>query len=125
MPEDRSRKAPQQEHTSQEYSFDELAVGLASNVIPRRKALKLVGAAFLGAIGLAGLPGVADARRRRHRHRICRSGEGCCNELTSVDAAGIRCRSLKCRCPKGKECQITKLGKSVCVRKGVIVDSSG
>lgn len=124
MLEDRSRKAPQQEHTSQEYSFDELAVGLASNAIPRRKALKLVGSAFLGAIGLAGLPGVADARKR-HRRRICRSGEGCCNELTGVGAAGIRCRSLKCRCPKGEECQITKLGKSVCVRKGVIVDSTG
>jgi hypothetical protein len=47
------------EHT-EEHSFDELARGLASGSVSRRKALRLMGAALLGST-LASIPGVALA----------------------------------------------------------------
>ena len=37
------------EDLTEEYPFDELAMGLASGALSRRKALKLVGAVLLGA----------------------------------------------------------------------------
>jgi hypothetical protein len=48
--------------TNRERSFDELARGLASGTLSRRKALKLMGAALVGG-ALASVPGVAWAAR--------------------------------------------------------------
>jgi hypothetical protein len=48
-----------EDHTG-EHSFDELARGLASGSVSRRKALKLMGAALAGG-ALASIPGVAQA----------------------------------------------------------------
>jgi hypothetical protein len=45
-----------------DYSFDELAKGLASGTISRRKALRLMGSALLGGV-LASIPGVALAQQ--------------------------------------------------------------
>jgi hypothetical protein len=45
-------------------SFDELAKGLASGEVSRRKALKLMGVALLGGVGFS-IPGVAFARTPR------------------------------------------------------------
>jgi len=43
-----------------ERSFDELAIGMASGTLSRRKALRLMGAALVGGV-LASLPGAARA----------------------------------------------------------------
>jgi hypothetical protein len=51
------------EGASEGQLFDELASGLASGTISRRRALKLAGAAILGSTGLLALfPGVAGAQ---------------------------------------------------------------
>ena len=48
---------------SRDHSFDELARGLASGTVSRRRALKLVGGALLGGV-LASIPGVAAWAQR-------------------------------------------------------------
>src|SRR5947209_16105989 len=54
-----------EEDATEEHSFDELARGLASGAISRRKALKLGGVALLGGFGLFSVfPDAAEARRR-------------------------------------------------------------
>ena len=61
--EDPSPEVPDRDGMTEEYSFDELARGLASGTLSRRRALKLVGAAFLGgALGIFGSAGHAEAR---------------------------------------------------------------
>jgi hypothetical protein len=47
-------------HTSEVHSFDELARGLSTGAISRRKALRLIGVALAGS-ALAAIPGVAEA----------------------------------------------------------------
>jgi len=65
----------------EEHSFDDLAMGLASGAITRRRALKLMGASVVGASGLSTLfADPAEARRRRRRKR-CTSQNG---EQTAV-----------------------------------------
>jgi hypothetical protein len=56
---------------TEENPFDELVKGVASGTISRRRALKLVGSAILGAGFLGTIPGVAEARTPK-----CRSGGG-------------------------------------------------
>ncbi len=57
--EDRPQEVPR-EDMSEEYSFDELAKGLATGALSRRQALKLAGAALLGgAFGFFSLQGPA------------------------------------------------------------------
>jgi hypothetical protein len=56
------------EDTTEEHSFDELARGLASGALSRRKVLKLVGIALLGGVGLSALfPSEAEA----NHNKIC------------------------------------------------------
>ncbi len=51
------------EDITEEYSFDELARGLATGTLPRGQALKLVGAALLGsALGFFSLQGPAEGQ---------------------------------------------------------------
>ncbi len=58
MAEDREvRKVPTRVDTTEEYSFNDLAKGLAYHPIARRKAFKLFGGALLGG-ALASIPGV-------------------------------------------------------------------
>jgi hypothetical protein len=82
------REAPLRRDPTREDSFDELAKGMASGAISRRKALKLVGAAVFGGALVSLFPGVAEARHRRHR---CKPGQRGC-------AIGV------CKCPKGSRC---------------------
>ena len=46
----------------EEYSFDELAKGMASGNISRSRALKMAGAAILGAVLVPFSPAPAEAR---------------------------------------------------------------
>lgn len=67
--EDRSEEVSYREDTTEEYSFDDLARGLANGAISRERVLKVVGAALLGGVLSTAFPGLAEARRRRHRRR--------------------------------------------------------
>jgi hypothetical protein len=75
---------------ARESSFDELARGLASGSVSRRKALGLMGAALVGGV-LASIPGVVEAapftcppalpvkcRRAFNGEQCCPSGTVCC-----------------------------------------------
>ena len=84
------------EDTTEEYSFDALAKGLASGTISRRRALKLVGTAILGAGVLAFGP------TREAEADECGSRHGC----------DRRCRNrTRCRCVR------TVTGNVRCVRR--------
>jgi hypothetical protein len=77
-------------------SFDELAKGLATGAISRRKALRWMGGALIGA-ALASFPGVAWANDCRRLGRECRRDSQCCSRRC------IRRGDDKvCACPQGQ-----------------------
>lgn len=90
------------EDATEEYSFDALAKGLASGTISRRKALKLMGTAILGAGVLTVFStGEADADVEAADVECPDSRVGC----------NTRCRETgRCRCVR------TVTGNSRCVR---------
>jgi hypothetical protein len=103
-----------QQDTTEEHSFDELAKGLADSTVSRGRALKMFTGALLGASLLALIPRVAGASdgsqggggsiggggggRRRHKRRRRRGGRlaGCPRER--------RCRASNTCCPRSKIC---------------------
>lgn len=97
------------EDATEEYSFDALAKGLASGTISRRKALKLVGSAILGAGLLSAIPTrEAEAAECGSRHgcaRQCRTRTNCrCVETVT---GNVRCvRRICCgrRCNTNGDC---------------------
>jgi Cys-rich repeat protein len=112
----------------EEYSFDELARGIASGTISRSRALKLAGAALLGGGVLssffskeAGAGGATRPRCPRDRRPGCTTRctgteEECvCHETTEgrkrcvhacCEGVGGRCRS-SADCPSGQVCSKT------------------
>jgi len=108
-------------------SFDELAKGLATGAVSRRKALRWMGGALVGA-AFASVPRVAWADDDRCPEGQTRCGERCVNLQTNERHCGScsnRCRSTqtcckgRCvnlqtnerhcgscsnRCPEGQEC---------------------
>ncbi len=74
-------------------SFDELARSLAEGTMPRRRALRLFGAALLGSV-MASIPGIAWAVPCKPGHFQC--GRRCCEETFS-------CVRGNCVCPTGTE----------------------
>ena len=73
-------------------SFDELARGLAEGTMPRRRALRLLGAALVGTV-MASMPAIAQAAPCRPGQFQC--GRKCCPE-------GARCMRGDCLCPAGQ-----------------------
>jgi hypothetical protein len=59
-------------------SFDELAVGLASGEVSRRRALRLMGAALVGGT-LGSLGGVAGADLCKPNGKVCKKNQQCCS----------------------------------------------
>lgn len=87
-----------------EYSFDELAKGLAYDALSRGQALKLIGGAILGAVLTVPFwPKDAEARHsrksrhKRHHHRRVRR-RLCPTGVTSGCAVGA------CVCRRGTRC---------------------
>jgi hypothetical protein len=79
-------------------SFDELAKGLATGAVPRRKALRWMGGALVGA-ALASVPGVAWADDR------CSEGQTRCGDrCVNLQRNERHCGSCFNRCPEGSEC---------------------
>jgi hypothetical protein len=56
---------PREEGWVEEHSFDGLAKEVADGTLTRSKALKYVGAALLGTLGLGSLPGVAEGGKKK------------------------------------------------------------
>ena len=86
---------------ARERSFDELARGLASGSLSRRKALRLMGGLLVGST-LGSLPGVAwaDDDDCKRRGRRCTRNRQCCSKNCIENPAG---RGGKvCGCPTGK-----------------------
>jgi hypothetical protein len=75
--------------TSREVSFDNLASGLANGEVSRRRALRMLASALVGA-ALASVPGVAWAAPCPRPQVRCR--RACC-------PAGASCVSGLCTCP--------------------------
>jgi hypothetical protein len=107
-------------------SFDELAKGFATGAVSRRKALRWIGGALVGAV-LASVPGVAwaDVRcpegqtrcglrcvnvRTNERHcgscfNRCRSTQTCCKgRCVNLQTNERHCGSCLNRCAEGEEC---------------------
>lgn len=100
-----------EEAVTEEHSFDELTRGLASGALSRGQALRLAGAALSGAaLGIFGLTGPADARRRRRRRASC---------AFCGTAAG-----LSPTCPSGQTCNIIANGIGCCVPLCTTTDCS-
>jgi hypothetical protein len=91
-----------EEDATEEHSFDELARGLASGAISRRKALKLGGVALLGGFGLFSVfPDAAEARRRRGRRRGRGLGQRS-SRTCGINESG--CNFGSCVCPRNTFC---------------------
>src|SRR5215208_8392491 len=97
------------ERTGASSSFDELAIGLSSGSVSRRKALKLMGAALLGG-ALGSLGGVAAADDCKRAGKACKKNKQCC----SGNCSGGTCAA----CPVG----YSQLDNGTCVRS-CITDS--
>lgn len=84
-----------------EHSLNALAKGLANDAIPRGRALRLTGAAFLGtALGVFGFASPSEARRRKRRRASC-SFCGIAPGLSPI-------------CPVGYLCNIVAAGIGCC-----------
>jgi hypothetical protein len=79
-----------EDDTGVQKSFDDLASGLASGTISRRRALKLAGASLLGAAGLLGSANPAEARAMCPRH-----GTGCSRRCTGNRKARNFCFCIR------------------------------
>ena len=112
---DENREAhPSREASEVEYSFDELARGLASGTISRRKALKLVGAAVLGAGVLTAIPvspaEAAECGTRAGCGRRCRNRRRC--RCVRTVTGNVRCVRRCCtnrRCSSNGDCRNTEI----------------
>ena len=118
--------ARQGKSTMGEQFLDDLARGLDDGTISRRRALKLVGGAALGAALMPILPKKAEALTRRFRRR-CRSlggaplAEGNCHcAMTCTTPVAITCHSSNI-C----ECHETVSGKGFCTDQSVPVTKEG
>jgi Dickkopf N-terminal cysteine-rich region len=111
--------AAQEEHTTtREGSFDDLAKGLATGAVSRRKALRMLGAVLVGGV-LASVPGVALAKPKPGKctkDKHCPSGQSCVNGQcgTSTCEANQPCLTGECVCPEGAFCSEGAFSPSEC-----------
>ncbi len=115
------RTVSTREDTTEEYSFDALAKGLARGTISRRKALKLMGTAILGAGVLTAIPArpaeADECGSRAGCDRRCRNRRGCrCVTVRSSEGTNVRCVRPCClrqacdtnaQCGSGELCMTT------------------
>ena len=95
--------------TEEHHSLDQLAKGLASGTLSRRRALELGGAAILGGLlGMVGLgmrPEEAQARRRRPRCLACAGPGSCASSSCGTVPSGSNATFCSCvETTSGKKC---------------------
>jgi hypothetical protein len=107
-----------EDDTGVQRSFDDLASGLASGTISRRRALKLAGASLLGAAGLFGAANPAQAaptptcpRRGAGCFRKCKNTRKLCSCIRTVSDS----RRCVYPCCSGRPCGQCRSGE-VCMR---------
>ena len=76
-----------QEAPAMNHSLDDLAKGLASGTISRRKALRLMGGVLAGTV-VASVPGIALTSRTAEAAGACRGHSACCT-CTYADETGV------------------------------------
>ncbi len=82
-------------HAPVERSFDDLAKGLVDGTVSRRKALRLLGGALVGA-ALASVPGAAWAEKCKPLLHKCAFNTQCCSRNCMKNPQG---RGRICGCP--------------------------
>jgi hypothetical protein len=104
-------------NASSESSFDELARGLADGTLSRRRALRLLGGALVGA-SLASFPAAAWAACK-HPFRKCTANRQCCSRRCIRNPQGngriCGCPTGQTLCPAGNQCV-------TCTNSGEVVD---
>lgn len=69
--EDQNGESSTRQDTTREHFLDDLAKGLVSGTLSRRRALRLIGGAIAGA-ALASFPGVAWAKKKQKKPKKCK-----------------------------------------------------
>jgi|SRR5215208_1883612 hypothetical protein len=93
-----------QEHITEERSFDQLAKGLSNGTLSRGKALKLLGAALVGGT-LASLGiGEAAAARCKRDGRACKKNSQCCSGKCENHKCAPACVSGGGACSTNDDC---------------------
>jgi hypothetical protein len=109
--EDHVRVVRSSPESTVEYSFDDLARGLASGTISRRKALKWMGGAFLGGV-LVSIPGLAWAKPKPGK---CTHDKQCPGGHCQDGVCGCVCDPPDGVCPDGTfKCSGSGLMRTVC-----------
>jgi hypothetical protein len=117
MPAESQHRHHHPEDITKEHSFDKLARRLASGAISRRQALKLVGMALLGGVGLSALlPSEAEANHNKTCPGVPNPPGGfsanCCGGLAGVKCHGSKKAKRRCVCPPGCTCVFVKGGRA-------------
>jgi hypothetical protein len=106
---------------ARDHSFDELTRGLASGTISRGKALRLMGAAFVGG-ALASIPGIASAKHINKPRKLpgkspgkkCTEDSQCQSEVCVEGVCGGFLRNCH-KCPEGCGCAVNEGGVIKCI----------
>jgi hypothetical protein len=139
---DRNREPFDQQDVPEEYSFDELAKRVASGTISRSGALKMAGAAILGAL-FAGSVAIDEAEAETERkcrgkaaisNRRCPGEEGVCRQredqicnCAKTVEGDTRCVDITNEnCPATDECDRSRdcPGSQLCIEVGACCEGS-
>jgi Stigma-specific protein, Stig1 len=93
MSTERDPEVTSQRERMPDRAFDELATGLASGAISRRRVLRLMGSAIVGTV-LASVSGVAWAVPPEGRGRPCPKGEKKCGDTCCSSPEDLCCRGV-------------------------------
>ncbi len=101
-------RPPQGAPTGVDRSLDSVARGLADGSVSRRKALRLLGAALIGAALMPLFPEEAQALTNRQRRRCIRRGGTVCSSGTRASEvccpSGTTCLAGPTCCPSAQVC---------------------
>ena len=112
MSTERDREVTSQRERTTDRSFDELATGLASGAISRRRVLRLMGSAIVGTV-MASVSGVAWAAPLEGQGRPCPRGEKKCGD-TCCSSPEDRC----CHRDRHRVCTNVVFDRNNCGRCG-------
>jgi hypothetical protein len=110
---------------TRERSFDELARGLASGELSRRKALRLMGAALVGGtLASLGIGGVAAADEEcKPNGKKCRKNSQCCSGNCESGTCAAACVPNGGTCAIGSQCCSGNCKSGTCVASCIPPDA--